>query len=41
MLKNLVNSLSEDAFLLGFAAVMTLVYIGTGFIISTTIDLFR
>lgn len=41
MLKNLVNSLSEDAFLLGVAALGTCVFIGAGFIISTTIDLIR
>ena len=41
MLKNLVNSLSEDAFLLGFAAGMTVVFVTTGFVISTTIDLFH
>ena len=39
MLKNLLNGLNEDTFLLGFAAAGTCVFISAGFMISTTIEL--
>ena len=39
MLKNLLNGPKSDMFLLGFAAVGTVVFITTGFVISTTIEL--
>jgi len=38
MLKNLLSGPKDDTFLIGFAAVGTLMFIGTGFVISTTIE---
>ena len=38
MLKNLLIGPKDDTFLLGFAAVGTLVFITTGFVISSTIE---
>lgn len=38
MLKNLLNGPKDDAFLLGFAAVGTVVFITTGFVISTVVE---
>ena len=38
MLKNLLKGPKDDTFLIGFAAVGTLVFITTGCIISTAIE---